>query len=183
MVTRQRPAVKGLSLLLLFVSMLEISGFSTALKVGRNADNVVQSLKNHRDESELDFDKFRAQRQKLENEEEFDGYSFRDLIFEKWGECYDVDFNRVDSFGFREIYLNIYPFKMGGRGKWRHKSELDYLMHLQAIVEILQKYGQLQNVIQKIKGTSKKPKLGAPIRAVPIRLELAQEEINKIIGY
>jgi Domain of unknown function (DUF3067) len=175
--------MKFFLLLLLCVRMIKISGFLHAHKSWIKAEYVVKSINCYEDESELNFEAFRSRRQKLENEQSFDGYSFRDLIFEKWGECYDVDFNRVDSFGFREIYLNIYPFKMGGRGKWRHKSELDYLMHLQAIVEILEKYGQLENVIQKIKDTNKKPKLGAPIKAVPIRLELAEEDINKIMGY
>lgn len=119
----------------------------------------------------------------MEHKKEFDGYALRDLILEKWGECYDLDFNRVDAFGFREIYLNIYPFKMGGRTKWRHESELDYLMHLQAIVEILENYEQLDNVIYQIQETDKKPKMGAPIKAVPIRLDLSKEAINKIMGY
>jgi hypothetical protein len=172
-----------MKVLLLFGGILGISGLVSTFKVGIQVKNIVHPLNCYSDESELNFDAFQARRRKLEKEERFDGYSLRDLIFEKWGEYYDVDFNRVDSFGFREIYLNIYPFKMGGRGKWRHNSELDYLMHLQAVVEILEKYGQLENVIEKIKVTSKKPKLGAPIRAVPIRLDLAQEDINKIMGY
>ena len=135
------------------------------------------------DDIDLDMAEFKARREKLEHKQEFDGYALRDLILEKWGECYDLDFNRVDAFGFREIYLNIYPFKMGGRTKWRHESELDYLMHLQAIVEILESYEQLDNVIYQIKETDKKPKMGAPIKAVPIRLDLSKEAINKIMGY
>jgi hypothetical protein len=115
-------------------------------------------------------------------EEDFDGYAFRDLLMEKWGACYDVDFNPVDSFGFREIYLNIYPFKMGGRNKWRHSSELDYLCHLQAIVEILEKYEQLDKVIYQIQDTTKTPRMGAPIKAVPIRLDLTKDEVTKILG-
>ena len=132
---------------------------------------------------DLNMDVFKARALNVDQKGEFDGYAFRDLLLEKWGECYDVDFNRVDSFGFREIYLNVYPFKMGGRGKWRHDSELDYLMHLQAVVEILEKYGQLDNVIYQIQETNKKPKMGAPLKAVPIRLDLTSEEINKIMGY
>jgi Domain of unknown function (DUF3067) len=135
------------------------------------------------DDIDLDMADFKARREKVEQKQEFDGYALRDLILKKWGECYDLDFNRVDAFGFREIYLNIYPFKMGGRTKWRHETELDYLMHLQAIVEILESYGQLDNVIYQIQETDKKPKMGAPIKAVPIRLELSKEAINKIMGY
>lgn len=135
------------------------------------------------DENDFDMDVFKARLQNVEQKQVFDGYAFRDLILQKWGECYDVDFNRVDSFGFRQIYLNVYPFKMGGRGKWRHETELDYLMHLQAIVEILERYGQLDSVIYQIQETNKKPKMGAPIKAVPIRLDLTNEQITKIMGY
>jgi hypothetical protein len=43
-----------------------------------------------------------------ENEVSFDGYDFRDIIYSKWGECFDVDFQRVDSYGFRNVYLVSY---------------------------------------------------------------------------
>ena len=135
------------------------------------------------DDDDFDMDVFKARLQNVEQKQEFDGYAFRDLIWQKWGECYDVDFNRVDSFGFRQIYLNVFPFKMGGRGKWRHETELGYLMHLQAIVEILERYGQLDSVIYQIQETNKAPKMGAPIKAVPIRLDLTNEQITKIMGY
>ena len=35
----------------------------------------------------------------------FDGYDLRDVIREKWGEFFDVEFQRVDSYGFRSVYL------------------------------------------------------------------------------
>jgi hypothetical protein len=57
------------------------------------------------DDIDLDMAEFKARREKLEHKQEFDGYALRDLILEKWGECYDLDFNRVDAFGFREIHL------------------------------------------------------------------------------
>ena len=75
---------------------------------------------------------------------DFDGYAMRGVILEKWGRCYDVDFNRVDSFGFKSLYLNILPFQLGGR-RFRHATELDYLCHLQAVVEILVKYKQVSD--------------------------------------
>ena len=40
-----------------------------------------------------------------ELEVSFDGYDLRDIIYNKWGECFDVDFQRVDSYGFRNVYL------------------------------------------------------------------------------
>jgi len=40
-----------------------------------------------------------------EQEEEFDGYALRDCIFAKYGVCFDLEFQRVDSYGFRTVYL------------------------------------------------------------------------------
>ena len=40
-----------------------------------------------------------------DDEEEFDGYALRDMIYYKYGECFDVEFQRVDSYGFRTVYL------------------------------------------------------------------------------
>lgn len=150
-------------------------------------------------------DEAQKQMSKRPKDEEFDGYALRDVIYEKWQLCYDVDFNRVDSFGFRCLYLNILPFHLGGR-RFRHESEMDYLCHLQAVVEILQKYDQvcqfttsllvrltksnqclphqLDSVLVQIDQTKKKPRAGtSPLVAVPIRLELTPEQIKQILGY
>lgn len=117
-----------------------------------------------------------------EEDEEFNGYSLRDAIYEKYGKCFDVDFNRVESFGFRELYLNILPFHLGSR-KFRHASEFDYLCHLQAIVEILQRYEQLDSVLLQLSETNKKPRPGtSPLIAVPLRLELSEEDLDSILG-
>lgn len=116
--------------------------------------------------------------------EEFDGYAFRDVILEKWGSCYDVDFNRVDSFGFRSVYLNVMPYRLEGRGRFRHDTELDYLCHLQAVVEILQKYNQLDYILDQIQETNKKPRPNtSPIVAVPLRLDLTPEEVKQILNF
>ena len=40
-----------------------------------------------------------------DEEEEFDGYALRDCIFAKYGVCFDLEFQRVDSYGFRTVYL------------------------------------------------------------------------------
>lgn len=115
---------------------------------------------------------------------DFDGYALRDVILEKWGSCWDLDFNRVDSFGFRKLYLNVMPFRLEGRGRFRHETELDYLCHLQAVVEILQKYNQLDYVLYQIEETNKKPRQNtSPIVAVPLRLDLTDEEVNQILNY
>ena len=117
-----------------------------------------------------------------ETEEEFDGYMMRDAIYNKFGECFDVDFNKVDSYGFRSVYLNIMPFRLGGK-RFRHKTELDYLCHLQAVVEILQKYNQLDYVLAQLEETNKKPRAGtSPLIAVPLRLDLTEEQVNQIMG-
>ena len=138
------------------------------------------------DDLSLDaFQKARADvsRDNIQQEDkEFDGYDFRDIIYAKWGQCFDVDFNRVDSFGIKSVYLNIYPFHLG-RKPFRHVSEYDYLCHLQAVVEILQEYGQLEYVLYQIGETKKRPIPGrAPIVAVPCRLDLSEEQVNSILN-
>ena len=105
----------------------------------------------------------------------------RDAILEKWGECYDMDFQRVKSFGFKQVYLNVMPFYLGRR-PFRHRTELDYLCHLQAIVEILQSYAQLDYVLYQIAETNKRPIAGRnPIVAVPLRLDLTKEQVDDIL--
>jgi hypothetical protein len=55
-------------------------------------------------------------------------------------------------------------------------------MHLQAVVEILGKYNQLEYVLAQIKETNKKPRAGtSPLVAVPLRLDLTPEQVNKIL--
>lgn len=148
---------------------------------------------NDDDDNDLSLEAFAQVKQKFsrdaqaglkeEKQEEFDGYALRDVIFAKWGEAYDVDFNRVDSFGFRKLYLNILPFRLGKR-PFRHATEYDYLCHLQAVVEILRQYNQLDYVLYQIQETKKKPIAGrVPIVAVPIRLDLTNEQIDSILGY
>ena len=115
-------------------------------------------------------------------EEEFDGYALRDVVLQKWGHCYDLEFSRIDSFGNRNVYLNVLPFQLGRR-PFRHETEYDYLCHLQAIVEILEKYKQLDYVLYQIQETNKRPRPGtSPLVAVPLRLELSPEEVDAIIG-
>jgi hypothetical protein len=117
-----------------------------------------------------------------EKDKEFDGYALRDAIYAKWGCCYDLEFQKVETFGFRNVYLNVMPFKLGGR-RFRHRTELDYLMHLQAVVEILEKYEQLDYVLSQIESTDKTPRGNtSPLVAVPLRLSLSENELNKILN-
>jgi hypothetical protein len=99
------------------------------------------------DVEDVSLEAFQARKNQQEQapqdgDEEFDGYVLRDILLEKWGKAYDVEFNKVDHLGARNLYLNIMPFHAGGR-QFRHESEMDYLCHLQAVVEILIKYNQV----------------------------------------
>ena len=115
-------------------------------------------------------------------EVEFDGYMFRDAIYNKFGVCWDVDFQRVESYGFRKLYLNVLPFRLGSR-RFRHETEYDYLCHLQAVVEILQKYDLLYSVLAQLEETKKKPRPGtSPLVAVPLRLDLSSDQLDEIMG-
>jgi len=117
------------------------------------------------------------------NSDEFDGYDLRDAIYDKWGYYFDIDFQPVQSFGFRELYLNVLPFRMGSK-RFRHETELDYLCHLQAVVEILVKYEQLEYVLDQLEETKKKPRAGTvPIIAVPFRLDLTEDELDAILRW
>eukprot|EP00553_Chaetoceros_curvisetus_P003624 CAMPEP_0204632720 /NCGR_PEP_ID=MMETSP0717-20131115/25483_1 /ASSEMBLY_ACC=CAM_ASM_000666 /TAXON_ID=230516 /ORGANISM="Chaetoceros curvisetus" /LENGTH=252 /DNA_ID=CAMNT_0051650631 /DNA_START=119 /DNA_END=877 /DNA_ORIENTATION=- len=156
-----------------------------------NEADFVQELKRRR---ELDTENASANSNKIvasnvmtkqdeeeDEDSEFDGYALRDAIYNKWGQCFDVDFQPVTTFGFRELYLNVMPFRLGGK-RFRHKTELDYLCHLQAVVEILVKYEQLDYVLSQLEETTKKPRAGtSPLVAVPFRLDLTEEELNSIL--
>eukprot|EP00978_Attheya_sp_CCMP212_P001806 scaffold3722_cov48-Attheya_sp.AAC.5 len=110
-------------------------------------------------------------------EDEFDGYALRDLLMGKWGVPLDVDFQRVS--GGATIYCTIIPVIGFGSSKTRHNSELEYLMHLQGIIEILNKYNQLNGFLDFIQSTTKIPKQGTD--SVPFRLQLTETQIQRIL--
>jgi hypothetical protein len=114
----------------------------------------------------------------------------------------------VTTFGSRDLYLNVMPFRFGGK-RFRHKTELDYLCHLQAVVsdksniyrmslcscgpnfqnmvliqvEILVKYEQLDYVLVQLEETQKEPRAGtSPLVAVPFRLDLTEDELKSILN-
>lgn len=161
---------------------------ATTLQAIGNKRSVDKGAEDTDDEfDEFSLEAFNKARSKIEAasasvQDDFDGYMLRDIIEAKWGGSHDVDFNRVDAFGIRKLYLNVMPFKLGRR-PFRHASELEYLCHLQAVVEILQKYKQLDYVLVQIQETNKKPIAGrVPVVAVPLRLDLTAEQVEKIIG-
>eukprot|EP00977_Amphora_coffeiformis_P025130 scaffold18346_cov145-Amphora_coffeaeformis.AAC.2 len=155
-----------------------------------NAPNKDVPIKDEEEDDDMfSLDKFQKAKDKIAvdhkipDDDDFDGYQFRDVILEKWGKCFDVDFNKVDTLGIRSLYLNVMPFYLGKR-PFRHKTELDYLCHLQAVVEILQEYNQLGYVLQQIQETQKKPRPGtSPLVAVPLRLDLTPEQVKQILNY
>eukprot|EP00587_Corethron_hystrix_P009868 CAMPEP_0113316432 /NCGR_PEP_ID=MMETSP0010_2-20120614/11710_1 /TAXON_ID=216773 ORGANISM="Corethron hystrix, Strain 308" /NCGR_SAMPLE_ID=MMETSP0010_2 /ASSEMBLY_ACC=CAM_ASM_000155 /LENGTH=226 /DNA_ID=CAMNT_0000173147 /DNA_START=91 /DNA_END=771 /DNA_ORIENTATION=- /assembly_acc=CAM_ASM_000155 len=115
------------------------------------------------------------------NEEDFSGYDLRDVIKAKWGVCFDVDFRAVQTMGTRSVYLNVLPFTPKSR-KFRHKSEMDYLCHLQAVVEILIKYDRLDFVLAQLYETKKVPRANtSPLKAVPFRLDLPPEALDRVL--
>ena len=74
------------------------------------------------------------------------------------------------------------PFYLGRR-PFRHATEYDYLCHLEAVVEILQNYNQLSHVLYQIDETRKKPMPGrVPLVAVPLRLDLTEQQVDDILG-
>lgn len=111
-----------------------------------------------------------------EDEEDikFDGYAFRDLIVDKWGAPLDIDFVRAP----RDVYCSVMPVAYGSK-KCRHQSEMEYLMHLQAVIEILVKYNNLDKFVYFLRTTKKQPKRGTG--SVPYRLELTEKQLIKIL--
>ena len=109
---------------------------------------------------------------------EYDGYALQDLLMKKWGAPLDIDFQSMSS----TLYCTVLP--MVGYGsplRSRHDSELDYLMHLQGVVEILHKYDNLDSFIMFVEETDKVPKRGTD--SVPFRLDLKEEDMEKILKF
>lgn len=110
---------------------------------------------------------------------EFDGYALRDLLVSKWGVPLDVDFQRGNSSQQQTVYCTVLPVAYGS-SKSRHANELEYLMHLQAVVEILQEYNNLEEFLDFVRTTQRKPKPG--VESVPFRLELSPRQLQKVLG-
>lgn len=118
------------------------------------------------------------------NEEEeilFNGYDMRDVIYAKFGYCFDLEFRPVTSLGGTSLYLNVMPFHSKSK-QFRHESEYDYLCHLQAVVDILIKYDRLEYVLSQLYETDKMPRAGtSPLIAVPFRLDLEEKDLQQIL--
>jgi len=116
----------------------------------------------------------------VELAEKFTGAQLREVIVKKWAEDYDVEFTRTDSLGKSYLYLTITPWTID-RKPFRHASEADYNMHLQAVAEYLTEWGCVSEVLSGIAETAKKPRRGTvPILTVPIRLSLTDEKVKSM---
>jgi len=123
-----------------------------------------------------------------------DGYQLRDIIVSRFGVPLDVDFQRgflpsSSSSSSRQqqkqplpcVYCTVLPYVgFGSRTRSRHLSELDYLMHLQAVVEILHKYDNIDDFISFIETTTKVPKPGT--ESLPFRMTLDAEQLATVLG-
>jgi hypothetical protein len=110
---------------------------------------------------------------------DLDGYALRDLLVARWGVPLDVDFQRGTNMQHRSVYCTIFPVAFGS-SKCRHLAELDYLMHLQGVVEVLRKYQNLERFVVLLETTTKEPKPGTD--SVPFRLELNNSQLEQILG-
>lgn len=107
---------------------------------------------------------------------DYDGYALQDLLISKWGVPLDINFQKIGG----GLYCTVLPeVGFGTPLRSRHESELDYLMHLQGVIEILHKYNNLESFISFIETTNKRPKRGTD--SVPFRLEISQENMDQII--
>lgn len=112
----------------------------------------------------------------------FDGYALRELIYNKWGEYYDVDFEATEYLGRYSLYLNVFPWTPE-RKPFRHADEQAYLEHLQAVSELLIKWRRVASVKAQVAETTKKPRRGTiPLKTVPLRLELPDELVRSFLA-
>ena len=95
----------------------------------------------------------------------------------------DVDFRPVTSLGKTDLYVAIMPIPFGSK-RCRHGSnELSYLQHLQAVIEVLEKYRMLEEYLDFIRTTDKKPRARtSPLIAVTWRMELTENQVREITG-
>lgn len=113
-----------------------------------------------------------------DDDDEFDGYALRDLLVAKWGVPLDVDFTRGKS----NVYCTVLPAVGYGNdpSRSRHDTELEYLVHLQGVVEILRQYDRLKSFVDFVETTNKSPKRGT--ESVPFRLDLSEEDLDRILS-
>jgi len=141
------------------------------------------------DDDDVDMEAFRAlltdqwkKTTKVATEDdngELDGYKFRDLIVAKWGVPYDVQLQRSVFLGKPMMVLNV-MWKYYGQQSF-HLTEMEYLEHLQALAELVNKWERVQHVKDLINESKKRP-AGYFGYAVSIPLDLDPEVMENIGG-
>ena len=106
---------------------------------------------------------------------DFDGYALRDLLVDLWGAPLDVGFERQP----RSVHCTVFPVAFGN-WKCQHTSEISYLMHLQGVIEILDKYNNLEPYVNFLLTTQNTPKPGTT--GIRYRLELSEEQLDSILN-
>ena len=100
------------------------------------------------------------------------GTELRQLLIEKWGYSYDVQFRRTKGKIFLQImwkYLEQASFPL---------SEADYQAHLDSIANYLHALGGIEQVQTFINETKERPRLG---KAVSIPLDLGDRASEWIV--
>ncbi|KAG7349844.1 protein of unknown function DUF3067 containing protein [Nitzschia inconspicua] len=161
-----------------------LASFQQAKKkigVAENNSSIDKNIGND-DDSSVSLQAFQSAVVKAGNDNNvddigFDGYALRDLLIAKWGVPLDIDFQR--GYTQQTVYCTILPVAFGS-SKCRHANEMEYLMHLQAVVETLHEYNNLEEFCDFVSKTSRRPKPG--VESVPFRLELSPQQLQKVLG-
>lgn len=100
------------------------------------------------------------------------GAELHQKLLDKWGRSYDLQLRRTQG----KIFLQV---------MWRYleqasfpSDELEYRQHLNAIVQYLQAWGCVEQVLTYIDHTREKPRLG---KAVSIPLDLGDRTSEWIL--
>jgi hypothetical protein len=158
--------------------------FKSSSSLTENEPPIAASSLDDNMESSLSLQAFQAAVAAKEKEEDtdggpdLDGYQLRDLLVKRWGVPLDIGFERGYSLANPGVYCTILPVVFGSP-KCQHATELDYLSHLQAVIEILHKYQNLDRFVFFLQSTSRVPKPGR--ESVPYRLELSDPELEQIL--
>ena len=139
------------------------------------------------DDTDLTPGAFKAAIAKLDEDDQsdpssssFGGYEFAELLSKKWGAELDVDFRPVNNLGKTSLYVAIMPIPFGSR-RCRHNTKQDYLMHLQAVTEVLDQYGMVSDFVDFVQSTKKQPRANtSPLIAVTYRMDLTPEQVASI---
>ncbi len=97
------------------------------------------------------------------------GAELQELLIEKWGFSFDVQFRRTQGKIFLQVmwrYLEQVSFPL---------SEAEYLAHLNQVLLYLHEWGQVDYVQQWIAETRERPRLG---KAVSIPLPLGARALE-----